>query len=104
MSVRSATESLIEEFRSRPTLRAGSLITTVFGDAIAPRGGSVWIGSLIDVMAGFGIKSSEQVRTLAPHCDAVVVGSAIVRAVAKADEAGKSVRTAASDTVSMLLS
>lgn len=62
MSVRTATENLIEEFRSRPTLRAGSLITTVFGDAIAPRGGSVWIGSLIDVMAGFGV-SERLVRT-----------------------------------------
>ena len=47
------------------------------------------------VMAGFGIKSPEQVRTLAPHCDAVVVGSDIVRAVAEAREAGNSVRSAA---------
>lgn len=62
MSVRSAAESLIEEFRSRPTIRAGSLITTVFGDAIAPRGGSVWIGSLIEAMAPFGI-SERLVRT-----------------------------------------
>ena len=62
MSIRTATDELIEEFRSRPTLRAGSLIVTVFGDAIAPRGGSVWIGSLIDVMAGFGI-SERLVRT-----------------------------------------
>lgn len=50
-----ATRSLIEEFRGRPTLRAGSLIITVFGDAIAPRGGIVWIGSLIRGLADFGI-------------------------------------------------
>jgi phenylacetic acid degradation operon negative regulatory protein len=62
MSLESVTRSLIEEFRSRPTLRAGSLIVTVFGDAIAPRGGSVWIGSLIRVMADFGI-SERLVRT-----------------------------------------
>lgn len=62
MSVRTATRSLIDEFRSRPTLRAGSLITTVFGDAIAPRGGSVWIGSLIEAMDGFGV-SERLVRT-----------------------------------------
>ena len=62
MSIRSATQSLIDEFRSRPTLRAGSLITTVFGDAVAPRGGSVWIGSLIQVMAEFGV-SERLVRT-----------------------------------------
>ena len=62
MSIQSATRKLIEEFRSRPTLRAGSLITTVFGDAIAPRGGSVWLGSLIGIMADFGI-SERLVRT-----------------------------------------
>ena len=62
MSVRSAAGNLIDEFRSRPTLRAGSLITTVFGDAIAPRGGTVWVGSLIRAMADFGI-SERLVRT-----------------------------------------
>lgn len=62
MSLESVTRSLVEEFRSRPTLRAGSLIVTVFGDAIAPRGGTVWIGSLIRVMADFGI-SERLVRT-----------------------------------------
>jgi phenylacetic acid degradation operon negative regulatory protein len=62
MSVATATQSLIDEFRSRPTLRAGSLITTVFGDAIAPRGGTVWLGSLIRVMQHFGI-SERLVRT-----------------------------------------
>lgn len=62
MSLESVTRSLVSEFRARPTLRAGSLIVTVFGDAIAPRGGSVWIGSLIRVMADFGI-SERLVRT-----------------------------------------
>lgn len=62
MSLASATRSLVQEFRSRPTLRAGSLIITLFGDAIAPRGGTVWIGSLIRVMADFGI-SERLVRT-----------------------------------------
>ena len=36
-------------------MRTGSLITTVFGDAIAPRGGSIWLGSLISLMSEFGI-------------------------------------------------
>lgn len=62
MSVKATTTRLINEFRSRPTLRAGSLITTVFGDAIAPRGGSVWIGSLIRCLAEFGA-SERLVRT-----------------------------------------
>jgi phenylacetic acid degradation operon negative regulatory protein len=43
-------------------MRAGSLIITVFGDAIAPRGGTVWIGSLIRVLSDFGV-SERLVRT-----------------------------------------
>lgn len=62
MSLEAVTRSLIDEFRSRPTLRAGSLIITVFGDAIAPRDGTVWIGSLIGVLRDFGI-SERLVRT-----------------------------------------
>ena len=60
--IETATRSLIEEFRGRPTRRAGSLIVTVFGDAIAPRGGIVWIGSLIGALGDFGI-SERLVRT-----------------------------------------
>jgi phenylacetic acid degradation operon negative regulatory protein len=55
MSIESAS-------RSRRTLRTGSLITTVFGDAIAPRGGTVWLGSLITAMRDFGA-SERLVRT-----------------------------------------
>ena len=62
MTVESACKMIVEEFRSRPTLRAGSLITTVFGDSIAPRGGTVWLGSLIRAMAEFGI-NERLVRT-----------------------------------------
>jgi len=62
MSLKSATDDLVSEFRSRPTLRAGSLIVTIFGDAILPRGGAVWIGSLIRALADFGI-NERLVRT-----------------------------------------
>ncbi len=62
MSAEAACQKLVTEFRSRPRLRSGSLITTVFGDAIAPRGGTVWLGSLINVMAEFGV-SERLVRT-----------------------------------------
>jgi len=62
MTIESASQSLVAEFRSRRTLRTGSLITTVFGDSIAPRGGNVWLGSLITVMQDFGI-SERLVRT-----------------------------------------
>ncbi|MCH7981446.1 MAG: hypothetical protein IID59_08065 [Proteobacteria bacterium] len=62
MSLESSCRRLIDEFQSRPSLRAGSLITTVFGDSIAPRGGVVWLGSLIEAMGEFGI-SERLVRT-----------------------------------------
>ena len=62
MSLKSATQGLITEFRARPTIRAGSLIITIFGDAIAPRGGTVWIGSLIRFLGDFGI-NERLVRT-----------------------------------------
>ena len=62
MSIESACKVIVDEFRSRPTMRAGSLITTVFGDSIAPRGGTVWLGSLIRAMAEFGI-NERLVRT-----------------------------------------
>ena len=55
MKVETAVQRLVSEYSSRPTLRSGSLITTVFGDAIAPRGGKIWLGSLIGVMSHFGI-------------------------------------------------
>ena len=42
--------------------RAKSLVMTVFGDAIAPHGGSIWLGSLISLMSHFGI-SDRLVRT-----------------------------------------
>lgn len=42
--------------------RAGPLIISVFGDTIAPRGGAIWLGSLIELMAPFGL-SERLVRT-----------------------------------------
>lgn len=40
------------------------------------------------VFGGFGIRRPEQVAALAPHCEAAVVGSAFVRAIASAGESG----------------
>jgi phenylacetic acid degradation operon negative regulatory protein len=56
------TARLFDHFTSRTPLRTGSLIVTLFGDAIAPRGGVVWIGSLIELLAPLGI-SQRLVRT-----------------------------------------
>jgi tryptophan synthase alpha chain len=33
-------------------------------------------------LAGFGVRTADQVRTLAPHCDGVIVGSALVEVIA----------------------
>jgi len=42
--------------------RAKSLVVTVWGDAIAPHGGAVWLGSLIRLMAPLGL-NERLVRT-----------------------------------------
>jgi phenylacetic acid degradation operon negative regulatory protein len=54
--------SLLRHFRARRPLRGGSLIITVFGDAIAPRGGAVTLGSLIRLAAPLGL-TERLVRT-----------------------------------------
>jgi phenylacetic acid degradation operon negative regulatory protein len=51
-----------QDLLARCSLRAKSLIVTVFGDAIAPHGGTVWLGSLIDLLAPFGV-NERLVRT-----------------------------------------
>lgn len=52
---------IVRQLRQDPP-RAKSLVMTVFGDALAPRGGAVWLGSLISLLAPFGI-SERAVRT-----------------------------------------
>ncbi len=50
-------------------LRASSVLITIFGDSIAPRGQSVWLGSLIDLSRMFGL-SPRLVRTSAARLKA----------------------------------
>jgi phenylacetic acid degradation operon negative regulatory protein len=57
-----AIAALVRGYHSRPPVRAWSLIITLYGDAIVPRGGSLWLGSLIDIMALFRIDAGH-VRT-----------------------------------------
>ncbi len=54
--------TLIRNFQKRTPLRTGSLVVTIFGDCIAPRGSVVWLGSLINLLAPLGI-SQRLVRT-----------------------------------------
>ncbi|HJW27459.1 MAG TPA: phenylacetic acid degradation operon negative regulatory protein PaaX [Rhodocyclaceae bacterium] len=43
-------QNRLNEFRHQRRVQAGSLIITVFGDAILPRGGRIWLGSLIRLL------------------------------------------------------
>jgi len=40
----------------------------------------------IPVMAGFGIRSRDQVAALAPHVDGVIVGSALLECIRAGDD------------------
>lgn len=62
MTANSAAAELIARFRRQRPLRGGSLIVTMFGDAIMPRGGAVALGSLIALAAPFGL-NERLVRT-----------------------------------------
>jgi phenylacetic acid degradation operon negative regulatory protein len=53
---------LLRHFRAQRPLRGGSLLVTIFGDAIAPRGGAVTLASLIRLAAPFGL-TERLVRT-----------------------------------------
>src|SRR4029453_14301246 len=48
--------------RSRHPPRAKSLVVTVWGDAIAPHGGAVWLSGLIKLLAPLGL-NERLVRT-----------------------------------------
>jgi phenylacetic acid degradation operon negative regulatory protein len=52
----------IEKAIGENALRAKSLVMTLFGDSIAPHGGTVWLGSLIELLAPFGM-NDRLVRT-----------------------------------------
>ncbi|THC42808.1 phenylacetic acid degradation operon negative regulatory protein PaaX [Massilia sp. Mn16-1_5] len=52
----------IEQALSAEPLRSKSLVMTVMGDAIAPHGGAVWLGSLIELLAPLGV-TDRLVRT-----------------------------------------
>jgi len=47
-------DRIIEELKREPS-RTGSIVITVFGDAIVPRGGSVWLGTLLEFFKALDI-------------------------------------------------
>lgn len=61
-TARTAAADLVARFRRQRPLRGGSLIVTLFGDSIMPRGGAIALGSLIELAAPFGL-NERLVRT-----------------------------------------
>jgi len=47
---------IVEQLKREPS-RTGSIVITVFGDAIVPRGGSVWLGTLLEFFKSIDIDS-----------------------------------------------
>jgi phenylacetic acid degradation operon negative regulatory protein len=47
---------IVEQLKREPS-RTGSIVITVFGDAIVPRGGSVWLGTLLEFFRGIDVDS-----------------------------------------------
>lgn len=56
------TNALAARFRKQRPLRGGSLLVTLLGDAIAPRGGMIALSSLIELAEPFGL-TERLVRT-----------------------------------------
>lgn len=52
----------IAHFLATDPPRSKSLVMTIFGDSIVPHGGTVWLGSLIELLAPFGV-NDRLVRT-----------------------------------------
>jgi phenylacetic acid degradation operon negative regulatory protein len=47
-------DRIIQQLKREPS-RTGSIVITVFGDAIVPRGGSVWLGTLLEFFKSIDI-------------------------------------------------
>jgi len=62
MTPAAAAAELVARFRRQRPPRAGSLIVTIFGDSLLPRGGTIALGSLIELAAPFGL-NERLVRT-----------------------------------------
>lgn len=52
----------LDDFHHLSRVHAGSLIISVFGDAVLPRGGRIWLGSLIRLLEPLGL-NERLVRT-----------------------------------------
>ena len=55
-------DTILSAIIAQMPLRAAGFIVSLYGDAVIPRGGEVWIGTIIETCAGLGI-SETLVRT-----------------------------------------
>lgn len=62
MPAKNQLDLLIYNFQNKRPLRTGSLIITLYGDAVVPRGGTVWLGSIMKLLEPMGV-SERLVRT-----------------------------------------
>lgn len=53
---------LVRRFRREPDASARTLLVTIFGDSVAPRGGEVWLGTLARLVEPLGV-NDRLVRT-----------------------------------------
>lgn len=54
----SLARALVRDFAGQQPIRAGSFIITLYGDSIAPRGGTLSLASLLALMTEFGANES----------------------------------------------
>ncbi len=50
-------EKLVERFHTQKPIRSWSMIISIFGDCIAPRGGELWMGNITQIMEMMGVNS-----------------------------------------------
>lgn len=62
MAAQDRCAALVRKFRREPDASARTLLVTIFGDSVAPRGGEVWLGTLSQLVEPLGI-SERLVRT-----------------------------------------
>jgi phenylacetic acid degradation operon negative regulatory protein len=61
-SAQDRCDLLVRRFRREPDASARTLLVTIFGDSVAPRGGEVWLGTLSRLVEPLGI-NDRLVRT-----------------------------------------
>jgi tryptophan synthase alpha chain len=70
---------------------AVTMTGTTGGSALVGSGVGVYLDRVrsvakTPVLAGFGVRSADQVRSLVSHCDGVIVGSALVEVLGRGDD------------------